>query len=91
MKSDHQGYIIIHFSVSVPPLSSFLRQTMIIIPPQPLTQLTGGSRTGGHVGRGVVVVVGGVVVLVINNPNSANRFMWKSFCDSTGGRKGNTQ
>ena len=28
-----------------------------------------------------VVVCG--VVLVINNPNSANRFMWKSFCDST--------
>lgn len=46
--------------------------------------LTVGWRRGGQVGLGVVVVAGGEVVLVINNPNSANRFMWKSFCDSTG-------
>lgn len=40
------------------------------------TKLTvGGWCTGGHVGRVVVVVVVDGVVLVINNPNSANRFM----------------
>lgn len=40
----------------------------------------------GHDGRIDVVVVGGTV-LVINNPNSANRLMWKSFWDSTAGRE----